>query len=776
MKNSCVGEINQLHPDWPLIGSYLNGSIIDLSVHDLPHKSSDLEWWYINCLVKDDNNIDYSLFGCMFQVFSKKLEKMIYCPQFSILNMNTKKNYTYSLMENDFITETEHYISEVLPSKSNFEKKTFEYILEILKKKNLPQPDNVSNNNALSEDDRLSIKLDQIKLEKIDNKYYWTMLDADMKNGFNICLTPNINPVLHGMDGRSKVNPSADGMFYYFIPDCTIAGTIINDKKSSNITGSGWYDHEFGGNKDDSYTQEAVGWTWFSMRLDDDINGVKFITAYHLTDSKEKEIKDSVAIIIDKSGTNKKTANIDLIPIGDKWTSNKTFIDYNIKYNLKFNIENINVDIITEPIINEQEVISIMSYPAYWEGRIKISGTINGSPVSGFGYMERNGYNKHKFMNDYLKSVSKYVLKQFDQIIPANPTKDNLNNLFASEDFSYYTQYIDSDVGSYVLNPIREICLRGGKAWRSLSIALVCNMFGGDSSTFDSNFLLPMAEILHTSSLIIDDIEDQSNERRNGPTAHKIFDLAQCINSGCTGYFIFDYAIRNMNISNDQRLLIYQYYMLCLKSAHLGQGFDIMGLNPDEDPELLWNKLLNIHLLKSGVAAGLSARIGAIIANADLKHIEDIGKYFETMGVVFQIMDDVYTLNNDAIVIKEFGDDILQGKLTAPLIAILKYLDPITKNKLISLSKKHKEIHNDNLNNKSNIEYNIDDIKWINDLLTQYKCITYDDLLLTGTEYCKIIATKMLSEAWNKIDDIVVDSYFKIQLKLFSEYILIRDY
>ena len=34
MKNSCVGEINQLHPDWPLIGSYLNGSIIDLSVHE----------------------------------------------------------------------------------------------------------------------------------------------------------------------------------------------------------------------------------------------------------------------------------------------------------------------------------------------------------------------------------------------------------------------------------------------------------------------------------------------------------------------------------------------------------------------------------------------------------------------------------------------------------------------------------------------------------------------------------------------------------------------
>lgn len=81
---------------------------------------------------------------------------------------------------------------------------------------------------------------------------------------------------------------------------------------------------------------------------------------------------------------------------------------------------------------------------------------------------------------------------------------------------------------------------------------------GGDSQPFIN--LLAMPELIHTGSLIVDDVQDKSEKRRGGKTLHHIYGEPLAINAGNACYFIGDIVVGDSQISEQIRLKIYQLF------------------------------------------------------------------------------------------------------------------------------------------------------------------------------------------------------------------------
>ena len=241
-----------------------------------------------------------------------------------------------------------------------------------------------------------------------------------------------------------------------------------------------------------------------------------------------------------------------------------------------------------------------------------------------------------------------------------------------------------------VLRPIRDIILRGGKAWRSYGILACMDLVGGDSQRFAHWLALP--ELLHVGSLIIDDVQDGSDVRRGGPACHKIYGDALAINAGCASYFLAQIPVGTSGLDDSLRACIYEAYFEAMRSAHAGQAFDIESLGrlmpgvvDSGDGAQLERRVLAIHRLKSAAPAGALARMATLIGGGSDAQAEGLGRLFESFGLAFQIIDDVLNLRGFERDRKSRGEDIRHGKITAPVAKAMGRLSRAQRSRLWSI-------------------------------------------------------------------------------------------
>jgi octaprenyl-diphosphate synthase len=223
--------------------------------------------------------------------------------------------------------------------------------------------------------------------------------------------------------------------------------------------------------------------------------------------------------------------------------------------------------------------------------------------------------------------------------------------------------------------PCSELLSRGGKRWRPLLMALVCESSGGGDAALP---LSPLVEFCHNASLIHDDIEDNSDLRRGKPAIHKLYGIDTAINSGCFLYFLPLVCIDKWNASAEFKLRLYTLWAEHIRNLHLGQSFDISWhKNADFIPSI--DEYFKMCALKTGVLAKFAVIAGALAAeNADpLRAVEIAEKSnvlanaAENLGIAFQILDDVKNLTAQ-IEGKEKGDDIVEGKKSLPVLYFLQ--------------------------------------------------------------------------------------------------------
>jgi len=211
--------------------------------------------------------------------------------------------------------------------------------------------------------------------------------------------------------------------------------------------------------------------------------------------------------------------------------------------------------------------------------------------------------------------------------------------------------------------PLTDILSRGGKRWRPLLMTLVCETLGGGEAALP---LTPLVEFSHNASLIHDDIEDDSDERRGKPAVHQLYGVDTAINSGSFFYFLSLCCIDSYY--GDDKASIYKLWGDHMRKLHLGQSMDIFWHR-----EISFVPSIEDYYtmcgMKTGCLASLAAELGAFSAGAT-DSMQKFGKAAMKLGIGFQILDDVKNLT-DKIPGKKHGDDIVEGKKSLPVLLYL---------------------------------------------------------------------------------------------------------
>ena len=204
--------------------------------------------------------------------------------------------------------------------------------------------------------------------------------------------------------------------------------------------------------------------------------------------------------------------------------------------------------------------------------------------------------------------------------------------------------------------------------------------------------IIPIAsaiEIMHTFSLIHDDIMDKDSIRRNVPTVHRKWNESIAILAGdllLSQAFIF---VINTQIPDEIKLKIILELGLVSTKLYEGQTMDI---NFEERWDVSVYEYMTMIKLKTGALFKTCLFIGGLCANASISQIEALKSYGENFGVAFQIMDDILGLIGEEKKLgKPIGSDLREKKKTYLLIYALEHLQSTEYEKLISLlSKKEK--------------------------------------------------------------------------------------
>ena len=257
--------------------------------------------------------------------------------------------------------------------------------------------------------------------------------------------------------------------------------------------------------------------------------------------------------------------------------------------------------------------------------------------------------------------------------LPENPDSAWVERVFGAT----AGKNVSSELAASLARPGWDLVNRGGKRWRPLLMVLVAESIAGESGGEAALPLTPLVEFPHNASLIHDDIEDNSDERRGKPAIHLIHGMDSAINSGSFMYFLplaclETWAAPDSAAIKEHIRMIWASHM---RGLHLGQAMDITW-HRDYNSLPGLDEYDRMCRLKTGCLARLAAVLGAYAGAFSLKksghqELADIfGNAAEQLGVGFQILDDVKNLET-GVPGKKRGDDIVEGKKSLPVLLYL---------------------------------------------------------------------------------------------------------
>ncbi len=210
----------------------------------------------------------------------------------------------------------------------------------------------------------------------------------------------------------------------------------------------------------------------------------------------------------------------------------------------------------------------------------------------------------------------------------------------------------------------REFLRRPGKRFRAELVAIAWTLGGGERETMPAN-LPHIVELLHAGSLIVDDIEDQAEIRRGAAALHKIFGVAQALNTGNWMYFWALNLIDSLPIAQSRREALRREACIAVERCHRGQALDL-ALNITElEREEVYATVRATTRLKTAALMQLAAVMGAIAAGASQEEIEALRSFGNQLGDGLQMLDDLGSLTSPKRAHKG-AEDLLGDRPTWP--------------------------------------------------------------------------------------------------------------
>lgn len=290
-----------------------------------------IEWWYFNGNLKAKNGQTFSYMDCLFAAKPDKIN--------------------IPFLKNGLIKEL--FFSHYLLSNNNDEFESKTNPLCIVDANSFGKP-------------LLWVNYDNSCLiEETEPFKYHVVNDL-----IDLNLESEKKPLLLNKNGFLDLNVKTT--YYYSLTRLKTKGIVKEKGKWIKVEGLSWMDHQWA----ETPLTDDDKWIWFSIQLDNNRDIVCFIYG--------NKIKTGHASMLDDKNNAKTTDNVKIIPGKLKYKNKKTGSEYCLEYEIK--IPEFGLTMKTAPFKKEQEMV--FETIKYWEGGIKVEGTMNGKKVSGKGFSE----------------------------------------------------------------------------------------------------------------------------------------------------------------------------------------------------------------------------------------------------------------------------------------------------------------------------------------------------------------------------------------------------
>ena len=213
-----------------------------------------------------------------------------------------------------------------------------------------------------------------------------------------------------------------------------------------------------------------------------------------------------------------------------------------------------------------------------------------------------------------------------------------------------------SAIGSYIVGA-------GGKRLRPALLLLVARAHGYDGEHLHD--LAAVVEMIHTATLLHDDVVDESELRRGRRTSNAAYGNAASVLSGD---FLYSRSFQMMVAAGKLRVL----QILADATNVIAEG-EVLQLMNMHDPQIGVEQYMRVIHDKTAMLFEAAARIGAVLAGCPDAAEQGAAGYGRAVGLAFQLIDDAldYSGNSEQMG-KNVGDDLREGKPTLPLIVAMQ--------------------------------------------------------------------------------------------------------
>ncbi|MET0410019.1 MAG: polyprenyl synthetase family protein [Polyangiaceae bacterium] len=228
---------------------------------------------------------------------------------------------------------------------------------------------------------------------------------------------------------------------------------------------------------------------------------------------------------------------------------------------------------------------------------------------------------------------------------------------------------------SSLYGPLHHFLSRPGKALRATLVDASYRIAGGRGQCPVELGLI--VEVLHAGSLIIDDIEDGSLERRGAPALHCEIGLPLALNAGNWLYFWACALVERLELGPHAELGVHRWLSRTMLSCHYGQALDLELRVGEVTQERVRSLVDSATRLKTGCLVQLAAALGAIAAGAQREHVSALAGFGLDLGVSLQMLDDLSGLTSKRRLHKGL-EDLREGRPTWPWAWLADSLDEAT--------------------------------------------------------------------------------------------------
>ncbi|UOF93712.1 MAG: polyprenyl synthetase family protein [Bordetella sp.] len=220
---------------------------------------------------------------------------------------------------------------------------------------------------------------------------------------------------------------------------------------------------------------------------------------------------------------------------------------------------------------------------------------------------------------------------------------------------------------------VKYIIQVGGKRMRPAIMLMIARSLNYEGT--NHHLIAAVIELIHTATLLHDDVVDNSDLRRGRNTANNVFGNAPSV---LVGDYLYSLSFGMMVEVNSMRIMD----VLSTATTTISEG-EILQLLNIHDPEVSYERYLKVVRYKTAKLFEAAAQIGAILSSASPEQENSASIYGRHIGTAFQLVDDVLDYKGNANTLgKNLGNDLREGKPTLPLIRVMD-IGSINHKKLI---------------------------------------------------------------------------------------------